>query len=308
MLLGVVTLVFILIHATPGDPVLMLVGDYPAPEEYVRALREEFALDRSLVEQYLRYLISVARGDLGYSFYHRRPVLELIGERMWATAILTGTALLLATLAGVGFGLLAAQRPFSWVDWSISSSALMGFSVPSFWLGQLLIVFVAVRLGWLPAQGMVSVRVELTGWDRVFDMARHLVLPAGALALRLITMIARLTRAGLLEVLERDFMRTAAAKGLSDRYALLRHGLPNAILPVVTFVGYQLGFVVAGSALIETVFGWPGIGRLLYDSVFTRDHPVILGIFMTVCVSVVMANLLTDLVYGYIDPRIRSEL
>jgi peptide/nickel transport system permease protein len=306
-LLGIITLIFILIHATPGDPVLALVGDFPAPEEYVRAMRAEFGLDRPLIEQYFTYLTAVARGDLGYSFFHRRSVLQVIGERMGATALLTGTALLVATLAGVGLGALAARRPFSPIDWGISGNALVGFSIPVFWLGQLLILVIAVRLGWLPAQGMVSLRLELAGWDRVRDVASHLVLPASALALRLIAMTTRLTRAALLEVLGRDFIRTALAKGASGRRVLFRHALPNALLPVVTFVGYNLGSILAGSALIETVFGWPGLGRLLYDSVFTRDYPVLLGIFLTVSVSVVVANLLTDLAYGYLDPRIRIK-
>ncbi len=305
LVLGLVTLVFVLVHLAPGDPILALVGDFPAPEEYVRRVREEFGLDRPLHEQYLRYVASLARGDLGYSFVQRRPVLEVVGERAGATALLTGTALAIAAVAGVGLGALAARRPFSWLDGAVSGGALVGFSVPVFWLGQLLILLFAVVLGWLPAQGMVSLRVGATGRDRLLDIATHLVLPAAALALRLVAMTARLTRASLLEVLSRDFIRTAQAKGAGAWRVLWRHALPNALLPVVTFVGYNLGLLLAGSALVETVFGWPGLGRLLYDSVFTRDYPVLLGIFLTVSLSVVVANLVTDLLYGYLDPRIR---
>lgn len=305
LLLGVVTIVFVLIHLAPGDPVLALVGDFPAPEEYVRKVREEFGLDRPLIEQYVRYVGNLARGEFGYSFVQRRPVLQVIGERAAATGLLTGTALVVATLLGVGLGLIAARRPSTVLDATVSGAAVIGFSVPVFWVGQLLILLFAVTLGWLPAQGMVSLRVGPTGWDRVLDVASHLVLPATALALRLVAMTTRLTRASLLEVLGQEFIRTAEAKGAGPRRVLGRHALPNALLPLVTFVGYNLGFLLAGSALIETVFGWPGVGRLLYDSVFTRDYPVLLGIFLTVSLSVVLANLLTDLLYAYLDPRIR---
>lgn len=305
LLLGVVTIVFVLIHLAPGDPVLALVGDFPAPEEYVRKVREEFGLDRPLIEQYVRYVGNLARGEFGYSFVQRRPVLQVIGERAAATGLLTGTALVVATLLGVGLGLIAARRPSTVLDATVSGAAVVGFSVPVFWVGQLLILLFAVTLGWLPAQGMVSLRVGPTGWDRVLDVASHLVLPATALALRLVAMTTRLTRASLLEVLGQEFIRTAEAKGAGPRRVLGRHALPNALLPLVTFVGYNLGFLLAGSALIETVFGWPGVGRLLYDSVFTRDYPVLLGIFLMVSLSVVLANLLTDLLYAYLDPRIR---
>lgn len=305
LLLGVVTIVFVLIHLAPGDPVLALVGDFPAPEEYVRKVREEFGLDRPLIEQYVRYVGNLARGEFGYSFVQRRPVLQVIGERAAATALLTGTALVVATLLGVGLGLIAARRPSTVLDATVSGAAVVGFSVPVFWVGQLLILLFAVTLGWLPAQGMVSLRVGPTGWDRVLDVASHLVLPATALALRLVAMTTRLTRASLLEVLGQEFIRTAEAKGAGPRRVLGRHALPNALLPLVTFVGYNLGFLLAGSALIETVFGWPGVGRLLYDSVFTRDYPVLLGIFLTISLSVVLANLLTDVLYAYLDPRIR---
>lgn len=305
LLFGVVTVAFALIHLAPGDPVLALVGDFPAPEEYVRRVRAEFGLDRPLLDQYVRYLGNFVRGELGYSFVQRRPVLHVIAERAAATALLTGSALVVATLVGVGLGTLSARRPFSWLDGAVSGAALIGFSIPVFWLGQLLILFFAVRFGALPAQGMVSVRLGLTGWDRLIDVAAHLVLPASALALRPVAMTTRLTRASLLEVLGREFIRTAQAQGAGPHRVLWRHALPNALLPVVTLVGYNLGFLLAGSALIETVFGWPGIGRLMYDSVFTRDYPVLLGVFVTVALSVVAANLLTDLLYGYLDPRIQ---
>lgn len=305
VLFGLVTVIWLVVRLAPGDPVLALVGDFPAPEEYVRKVRAEFGLDRSLPEQFVRYVAAVATGDLGFSFVFRRPVLGLVLERATATALLTVTALGLASIAGGALGLVAARRPFSVLDALISGGSVVGFSVPVFWLGQLLILLFAVTLGWLPAQGMVSLRVSPEGWDRVLDVARHLVLPAAALSLRFLAMTARLARASTLEVLGRDYVRTAQAKGASEPRVLFRHALPNAILPVLTLVGYNFGFVLAGSALIETVFGWPGMGRLLYDSVFARDFPVLLGIMIVVSLTVVLANLATDLLYAYFDPRIR---
>jgi peptide/nickel transport system permease protein len=305
VLLGLVTVIWLVVRLAPGDPVLALVGDFPAPDEYVKRIREEFGLDRSLPEQFFRYVTAVARGDLGFSFVFRRPVLGLVLERAGATALLTVTALLFASLAGVAVGVLSARRPFSWVDGLISGGSVVGFSVPVFWLGQLLILLFAVTLGWLPAQGMVSVRENPEGWARIRDIALHLVLPAAALSLRFLAMTARLARASMLEVLGRDYIRTAQAKGASGARVLIGHALPNAALPVLTLVGYNLGFVLAGSALVETVFGWPGIGRLLYDSVFARDFPVLLGIMIVVSLTVVLANLVTDLLYAYVDPRIR---
>jgi len=305
VLFGLVTVIWLVVRLAPGDPVLALVGDFPAPEEYVRKVRAEFGLDRSLPEQFVRYVAAVATGDLGFSFVFRRPVLGLVLERATATALLTVSALGLASIAGGALGLVAARRPFSVLDALISGGSVVGFSVPVFWLGQLLILLFAVTLGWLPAQGMVSLRASPEGWDRVLDVARHLVLPAAALSLRFLAMTARLARASTLEVLGRDYVRTAQAKGASEARVLFRHALPNAILPVLTLVGYNFGFVLAGSALIETVFGWPGMGRLLYDSVFARDFPVLLGIMIVVSLTVVLANLATDLLYAYFDPRIR---
>ncbi len=305
VLLGLVTVIWLVVRLAPGDPVVALVGDFPAPDEYVKAVREEFGLDRSLPEQFLRYVTSVVRGDLGFSFVFRRPVLGLVLERAGATALLTVTALLFASLTGLGLGILAARRPFSVLDGLISGASVMGFSVPVFWLGQLLILLFAVTLGWAPAQGMVSLRESHEGWARLADIGLHLILPAAALSLRFLAMTARMARASMLEALGRDYVRTAQAKGASALRVLCAHALPNAALPVLTLVGYNLGFVLAGSALVETVFGWPGMGRLLYDSVFARDFPVLLGIMIVVSLTVVLANLATDLLYAYFDPRIR---
>ena len=305
LLLGVVVISFAIIHLAPGDPIQALVGDFPAPEEYIRRVRADFGLDRSLPEQLLAYLGNLAKGNLGYSFANRRAVLDIIGERLPATALLTLTGLGFAAATGVFLGILSSRRPYSWMDNLASTLSLLSFSVPVFWLGQILIVVFALWLGWLPAQGMHSLRAEHTGFARYLDVAAHLVAPAFALSARFLALNSRLTRASMLEVLGRDYIVTARAKGLSDGQVLFRHALPNALLPIVTIIGYNFGFVLAGSALVETVFGWPGLGRLLYDSIFARDFPVLMGIFLVVAISVILANLITDILYGYLDPRIR---
>jgi peptide/nickel transport system permease protein len=304
LILAIAALLFAIIHLAPGDPVQALVGDFPAPEEYVKKVREDFGLDRPLIVQFGRYVGALARGDLGFSFVYRKPVAALILERAGATALLTLTAIAFASVVGIVLGVVAARRPFSLLDACVSGGSVVGFSIPVFWLAQLLILLFAVVLGWFPAQGMTSVRERYEGWAHVQDVAAHLLLPAFALSLRFIGMTARLARSSMLEVLGRDYVRTAQAKGVGDVRVLLGHALPNALLPVVTLIGYNLGFVLAGSALVETVFGWPGMGRLLYDSVFARDAPVLLGIMVTVSLTVVTANLVTDLLYAYIDPRI----
>ncbi len=305
LLLGVVVINFTIIHLAPGDPIQALVGDFPAPEEYIRQVRADFGLDRSLPEQLLTYLRNLAKGNLGYSFANRRAVLDIIGERLPATALLTLTGLGFAAVAGVFLGILSSRRPYSWLDNVASTLSLLSFSVPVFWLGQILIVVFSLWLGWLPAQGMQSLRAEHTGLARAWDVAGHLLAPAFALSARFLALNSRLTRTSMLEVLGRDYIVTARAKGLTDGQVLFRHALPNALLPIVTIIGYNFGFVLAGSALVETVFGWPGLGRLLYDSIFARDFPVLMGIFLVVAISVILANLLTDILYGYLDPRIR---
>lgn len=304
LLVGVVVINFTIIQLAPGDPVTALIGDFPAPEEYVQQVRKEFDLDRSVPEQLLAYLGNLARGNLGFSFANRQPVLRVIAERIPATALLTLTALTFAALVGVALGVLAARRPYSWFDNLTSTVALVGFSLPVFWLAQILIIAFALWLGWLPAQGMESLRESRYGFARALDVGAHLILPALALSVRFLAINSRIARASMLEVLGRDFIATARAKGLPERRVLTRHALPNAMLPIVTIISYNFGFALAGSALVETVFAWPGIGRLLYDSIFARDYPVLMGIFLVVTVSVIIANLVTDVLYAHLDPRV----
>lgn len=304
-LLGVAVAMFIVIHLAPGDPVAALVGDFPASPDYIRHVRADFGLDRPLGVQLMRYVGALARGDFGYSFFYRAPVAGVVARRAGPTALLTGTALAVATVLGLALGITSARRPFSWADNAVSAIALAGFSIPVFWLGQLLIVLFAVLLGWLPATGMASLRAPSAGPGHVWDVALHLLLPAGALSLGYLAITMRLTRAGMIDALTQDYIRTARGKGLAERLVLLRHALPNALLSILTLVGYNVGFILSGSVLVETVFGWPGLGRLLYDSLFKRDYPVLLGIFLTTAVVAIAANFLTDLAYAALDPRIR---
>ena len=305
LLLGVVLVNFTIMHLAPGDPITVIVGDFPAPEELVRQLRREFGLDRSLSEQLLIYLGRLLRGDLGFSFINRQPVLALILERVPNTLLLSGSALGLATLLGVGLGIVSSRRPDSWLDNFTSVFALVGFSMPVFWLGQLLIIGVSLGLGGLPAQGMVSLRTDPTGWARALSITQHLILPALTLSAGFLAMNSRVARGSMLEVLRQDYVTVARAKGLPEGSVVYRHALRNALIPIVTVIAFHFGSLLAGSAFVETIFAWPGIGRLLYDAMFTRDYPLVMGIFLIVCIGVILMNLLTDIAYAYLDPRVR---
>ena len=305
LLLAVVVVNFTIIHLAPGDPVNVMVGDFPAPPEYVERLRQEFGLDRPLWQQLLLYIGNLLQGNFGFSFANRQPVLQVIFNRLPATLLLSGTALLFAAIVGVALGVLSSVRPYSWLDNLASVVALVGFSMPVFWLGQLLIMGVALELKWLPAQGMVSLRADLEGWRRALDTAGHLVLPACALSVRFIALNSRIARAAMLDVLRQEYIVAARAKGLPEGRVVYLHALRNSLIPIVTVIGFNFGFLLAGSALVETVFAWPGIGRLLYDSIFARDYPVIMGIFLIVCAGIIAINLLTDIAYAYLDPRVR---
>lgn len=305
LVLGVVVVNFVLITLAPGDPVTSLIGEYPAPAEYVERIRHDYGLDRSLPERLLLYLANVAKGDLGFSFANRQPVLTLLLERLSRTLLLMVSTVVIATAIGLTLGVLSARRPHSISDKAATGFALAGYAVPEFWLGQLLILVFAVWLGWLPAGGFRSVRVEYTGFAAVLDHLRHMILPMAALSFRYMAITTRLTRASLLEVMNSQYIVAARARGLSERALLWRHALRAAALPVVTVIGYNFAFIVAGSALVETVFGWPGIGRLMYDSIYTRDYPVLLGILLLVSITVIVVNLITDLLYAVLDPRVR---
>ncbi|MFT4269279.1 MAG: ABC transporter permease [Xenophilus sp.] len=307
LLLAVVVLNFLLIAFTPGDPVTLLVGDFPAPPEYLAQMRHDYGLDQPVWIQLLRYLGKVAQGDFGYSFANQQPVAGLILDRLGATLELTLSALGLASVVGIALGVLAARSRGRPADAAIQALSSAGYAIPDFWLGQLLILGFAIALGWLPSQGYNPVRGVAPGWEGFVQHLRYLALPAFALSLRYLTLITRITRAAMLEVMGADFVLAARARGAGEWSVVLGHALRNAAAPVLTVIGYNLGFVLAGSALIEAVFAWPGIGRLLYESIAKRDYPVMLAILLMVSATVVLANLLTDVMHRWIDPRIERQ-
>ena len=304
-LFGVVVIVFALIHLAPGDPIATLVGDTPASPQYIAELRTYLGLDRPLPVQFVQYLVHVAQGDFGTSYYYSTSVMGLILGRLPATLLLMAAALASATLIGVVLGVVSAGRPNSPVDAGLNLVAIVGYSLPVFWLGQLALLLFALQLRWFPVSGMSSLREVPHGLGAVVDLARHLTLPALVLATRYIAIDFRLTRAEVLEVLSQDYILWARAKGLRSRTILFRHALRNALLPVVTVTGLNAGFAISGAVLTEVVFGWPGIGRLTLDAISHRDYPVLMGIFIFITVGVVVVNLLTDVLYAVIDPRIR---
>jgi len=308
LLLAVVVLNFLLIAFTPGDPITLLVGDFPAPPEYLAQMRREFGLDQPVWVQLLRYLGKVAQFDFGYSFANQQPVATLILERLGATLELTLTALAFASVVGISFGIVAARsasgKGRGLADAAIQGTSSAGYSIPDFWLGQLLILVFAIWLGWLPSQGNNPVRGVAPGFEGFVEHLKYLVLPAFALSLRYLTLITRITRAAMLEVMNADFILASRSRGATEWTVVVVHALRNAAAPVLTVIGYNVGFVLAGSALIEAVFAWPGIGRLLYESISKRDYPVMLAILLMVSATVVIANLLTDIVHRMIDPRI----
>jgi peptide/nickel transport system permease protein len=301
---GIVLVSFLLIHFAPGDPVLALAGEH-GDAAYYEFMRERFGLDRSLPAQVATYAGNVLRGDLGISYIHGRPAATVIWERVPATLLLTITSLAISSVVGVGLGVYAASKPRGLRDLAVNATTLGLYAAPVFWLGQLALLLFALRLGWLPVQGMTTAGSRATGALHWADIARHLILPALVLASQEIAAVARLTRVGMLEELERDHVRTARAKGLHERRVLRRHALRQALLPVVTVIGGRIGHLLSGTVVVEVVFGWPGLGRLLLASMQTRDTPILLGIFLVVAFCVILANLVTDLAYAYLDPRIR---
>lgn len=304
MVLGVAVVNFLLIRAAPGDPAQILIGDYPAPAGYLEQVRHDYGLDQPLLIQLLRYLGEVAQGHLGYSFANRQTVASLIVDRMGPTLLLTVTALLFASVVGVLLGIVSARRAGSRLDAGLQVVSLAGYSVPEFWLGQMLILVFAVWLGWLPAQGSASVRSGVAAG--LLERVSYLILPAFALSVRYLALIARITRAAMIQALSADYVLASRLRGASEIRVVLTHALRNAAAPIVTVIGTNAGFVLAGSALIETVFGWPSIGHLLFTSISQRDTPVMLGILLMVSLTVVLANLITDLLLQMLDPRMRG--
>lgn len=303
LLLGVVVFTFILIHVAPGDPIVALAGEY-GNAAYYEEMRAKFGLDRPLHEQLVTYLGNLAQGDLGHSYTYGQPVFQVILDRTPTTLLLMGSALLFGTPVGIGLGMVSASRPYSLMDTAVTILLLTGYALPVFWLAQMLIFSLALQGGWFPVQGLSSVRENYSGWRLVVDIGHHLALPAFALATQQIALVGRLTRSELIGTLKQPFILAARAKGLRQRAVLQKHALKNAMIPVVTVIGGRIGFLFAGAVLTETVFAWPGLGRLLLDATLARDYPILMGMLILVSMTVVVANLLTDVVYAILDPRI----
>jgi len=290
--LGVVLVVTISFDLIPGDPAALMLGEFATPEA-VAELRTSLGLDASLPVRYVNYVIDITQGDLGLSLRERRPVTDILVETFPYTFQLAFAAITLVLLVGVPLGLLAASRPGSWIDNVIRVTSLAGLSMPVFWTGIVFMVIFSVNLRWLPVSGTGT-------W-------RHLILPAVTLALPSIAVIARMTRSTVLEVLQEDFVRTARAKGVANRSLLYKHTLRNALIPVVTVLGLQLGQMLGGAVMTETVFAWPGVGRLTVFAIFNRDFVLMQGLVLVLAMLYVFVNLLVDLSYGLIDPRVRYQ-
>jgi len=346
VLLGISIVTFAMLRLIPGDPAQIMLGEHATPEA-VERIRERMGLNDPIPVQYLRYLQSIIKLDLGRSIQTNRPVLEEISQRLPATIELTLGAMLVACLLGIPAGILAAYRHNSFFDLATMVGALIGVSMPIFWLGLMLAYVFGFKLKWLPPSGRLTVGIELltipeawgisasfaqtwlgqklvsfldflsgfyiigsllTGnWIALKDALSHLILPSIALGSIPMAIIARMTRSSLLEVLGEDYIRTARAKGLRERAVLLRHALKNAFLPIITVIGLQLGFLLGGAILTETIFSWPGLGRLVVNRILARDYPAVQGSVLVIALIFVVLNLLVDISYAYLDPRIHYE-
>ena len=306
LILILIVINFLLIHLAPGDPAQILAGQ-SGDEKYYEFIRAKFGLDRPLLTQLWIYLTSVLRGDFGYSLGYQQSVVSVIFERVPATLLLMLSAVSLASISGVILGVESARRENSLTDRAINTFALLGYSIPSFSVGHLLLIVFVLYLGLFPAQNMATADRELTGLPRLIDLLSHLVLPVATLAIVYLAQIMRLTRTAMLSVIGEDFVTTARAKGLSEGRVLYGHALRNALLPVVTVIGSDLGMLLSGALLVETVFAWPGLGRLMIDSLAMRDYPVLLGLFLLISISVAVVNFVTDLVYSALDPQISQR-
>lgn len=300
VLVGVSLIVFVLSRLVPGDPAQVMLGPLATPGE-LAALREQFGLDRPILVQYGRWLSHVAQGDLGRSIMLHRAVLPEVWERFRATAILAAGGMLLAFPLGVLVGVLAAIRPGSRLDRLSRIVATLSISMPAFWIGLLLVIGFSVRLGWLPGTGMYSP----IGPGGLGDLVMHLVLPAVTLSLVPLAVVSRLTRSNMLEAMDQDYVRTARAKGASERRVIARHAFSNTLVALITVIGLEVGFLLTGAVYVEVVFSWPGIGFMMVNAILTRDFPLVQGGVLLIATSYVAINLATDLLYTCVDPRVR---
>lgn len=308
VILCVIAINFALIRAAPGDPATILAGEAGAVDAgFLERIRQDYGLDKPVPVQLLTYMKQLLSFDLGESYRENRPVKEIVLEKLPATLLLTLSAFIFSVVAGVTLGIAAARRAGTLMDTLITAGSLVFFAMPLFWIGLLAIVLFSMKLGWLPPYGMSTVGADLAGWDAALDVAKHLLMPAITLGLFYVAIYTRVTRAAALEVMDQDFVKTARAKGVPERHVWRRHILRNSVLPVITFVSLQAGHIMGGSVLIETVFAWPGIGRLAFDALFQRDYNLLLAVFFVSSVMVVVFNLIADVLYSIADPRIELQ-
>ncbi|MCJ7704264.1 MAG: ABC transporter permease [Desulfobacterales bacterium] len=292
VLLGISLLLFFMLRMLPGDPAQVLAGQM-ASQEDIKIIRHQLGLDRPIFVQYGLFLSRLAKLDLGRSARTQNPVIKEIWARLPNTVLLAVTAITLACLFGIPAGIISAVRPYTWIDYLFTSMALFGISMPVFWLGLMLIVIFSLVLHWLPAGGIGS-------W-------KHVILPSFTLAAFVVAFITRMTRASMIEALSQDYTTTARSKGLKEKVVIVKHALKNALIPIITVVGLQFGLLLGGAVLTETVFAWPGIGRLIVDSILARDYPVIQGTILIFGLFYILVNLFVDITYAFIDPRIRYD-
>ncbi len=290
VLFGVVTLVFFLIHFIPGDPVDIMLGDYALPADK-QELRENLGLDRPIMRQYWEYLTGIVQGDLGTSIHSKRKVAEEIWERIPASAELMAGAMVVALLIAFPFGILSALKPYGILDSTSMLVSFLGVAMPNFWLGPLLIILFSVQLDWLPIN-------ERGGLE-------HLILPSITLGTAMAAMLSRMIRSSLLEVLGEDYVQNARAKGLAERQVILKHAMRNALIPVITIIGLQIGVLLSGAIITEAIFDWPGMGSLLLEGIYNRNYPLVQGCILTIAGIYVIVNLVTDITYAWVDPRVR---
>jgi peptide/nickel transport system permease protein len=305
-LLFVIVFNFFLFRILPGNPAQILLRNRLVPVEAVERLTEDFGLNDPLPQQFLNYVGDTLRGNFGISFTFRQPVIDLIQDRVWNTLLLVGLSTIASTIIGLLIGIYAGWRRGSKLDVGSLGFGLVLYAMPEFWLGIILLIVFASMLGWFPTGGIVTPGANFTGIDAVADVANHMALPFLTLTLAFIGEYALIMRSSLLDVMGEDFVNTARAKGLRENDVLRRHVVPNALLPVVTLVALNLGFVVSGAITIETVFSWPGLGLLSFEALRAPDYPLLQGLFLFFSAAVIIANLIADLLYSYLDPRVRE--
>ena len=310
MLVALITMVYLMLHLSPGDIVDTLAGEMGGISLEVKdELRHHYGLDKPVVTQLLIYLNNVAHGDLGYSFYLKQPVTSVVLDRFPATALLFVLSLICSVVIGTFLGNMASLKPDGFFSAGLTIFTLAGYSAPAFWIGILLLLAFSVTIPLFPVSGMISIKLITEGggfWETLLDLIRHLVLPLVTLSIIYLADFSRLARASMMEVLRSDYIRTARVKGLPAHVVIFKHALRNSVLPVITAAGLRLGQVFSGAIVVETVFGWPGLGQLAFHSVLRRDYPMVLGILFFATFMVILSNILTDLTYRIIDPRMES--